>query len=104
MHLFFEAHFVIYHTTIAGRQGLFDQLWKEYSLSDSRYLTSDAFLISMEAVTAVSGLRSEILSARLTIHLVLLGTAGFPHRLLYYRPAPYAPCVADCHLLGPGLW
>lgn len=33
--------------------GLFGQLWKEYSLSDSRYLTSDAFLISMEAVTAV---------------------------------------------------
>ncbi|CAG8012307.1 unnamed protein product [Penicillium olsonii] len=52
IHLFFEAHFVIYHATLAGRQGLFDQLWKEYSLSDSRYLTSDPFLISMEAVTA----------------------------------------------------
>ncbi|CAG8947215.1 unnamed protein product [Penicillium salamii] len=52
IHLFFEAHFVIYHESLAGRQGLFDQLWKEYSLSDSRYLTSDAFLISMEAVTA----------------------------------------------------
>ncbi|KAJ5327876.1 emopamil binding protein [Penicillium brevicompactum] len=52
IHLFFEAHFVVYNATIAGRQGLFDQLWKEYSLSDSRYLTSDAFLISMEAVTA----------------------------------------------------
>ncbi|CAG7957163.1 unnamed protein product [Penicillium salamii] len=52
IHLFFEAHFVIYHASLAGRQGLFDQLWKEYSLSDSRYLTSDAFLISMEAVTA----------------------------------------------------
>ncbi|KAJ6004530.1 emopamil binding protein [Penicillium canescens] len=52
IHLFFEAHFVINHKTLAGGQALFSQLWKEYSLSDSRYLTSDAFLVSMEAVTA----------------------------------------------------
>jgi cholestenol delta-isomerase len=32
---------------------LFGQLWKEYSLSDSRYLTSDAFVVCMEAITAL---------------------------------------------------
>lgn len=53
IHLFFEAYFVINHKTLAGSQELFGQLWKEYSLSDSRYLTSDPFLICMEAVTAV---------------------------------------------------
>ncbi|KAJ5157286.1 uncharacterized protein N7482_008386 [Penicillium canariense] len=52
VHLFFEAHFVIHHKEIAGSQALFSQLWKEYSLSDSRYLTSDTFLVCMEAVTA----------------------------------------------------
>ncbi|KAJ5965675.1 hypothetical protein N7481_012389 [Penicillium waksmanii] len=52
IHLFFEAHFVVNHAGLASGQSLFDQLWKEYSLSDSRYLTSDAFLVSMEAVTA----------------------------------------------------
>ncbi|CAI7632108.1 unnamed protein product [Penicillium palitans] len=52
IHLFFEAYFVINHKTLAGSQELFGQLWKEYSLSDSRYLTSDAFLVSMESVTA----------------------------------------------------
>ncbi|KAJ5828139.1 uncharacterized protein N7525_006392, partial [Penicillium rubens] len=52
IHLFFEAYFVINHKTLAGSQELFGQLWKEYSLSDSRYLTSDPFLICMEAVTA----------------------------------------------------
>ncbi|KAL5002995.1 Emopamil-binding protein [Aspergillus recurvatus] len=52
IHLFFEAYFVIYHETLAGSHELFGQLWKEYSLSDSRYLTSDSFLVSMEAVTA----------------------------------------------------
>ncbi|KAE8343444.1 hypothetical protein BDV24DRAFT_129250 [Aspergillus arachidicola] len=52
IHLFFESYFVIHHETLAGSQELFGQLWKEYSLSDSRYLTSDAFLVTMEAVTA----------------------------------------------------
>ncbi|KAH1593934.1 hypothetical protein KXX34_002601 [Aspergillus fumigatus] len=52
IHLFFEAYFVTHHESLAGAQQLFGQLWKEYSLSDSRYLTSDAFLVSMEAVTA----------------------------------------------------
>lgn len=28
-------------------------MWKEYSLSDSRYLTADAFVVCMETVTAV---------------------------------------------------
>lgn len=32
---------------------LFGQLWKEYSLSDSRYMTQDAFVVCMETITAV---------------------------------------------------
>lgn len=31
----------------------FGQLWKEYSLSDSRYMTSDPFVLCMESITAV---------------------------------------------------
>lgn len=34
-------------------QDLFGQLWKEYAFSDSRYLTSDPFVLCMETVTAV---------------------------------------------------
>lgn len=34
-------------------QHFFGQLWKEYAFSDSRYLTSDAFVLCMETVTAV---------------------------------------------------
>lgn len=37
-----------------GMQDLFGQLWKEYAMSDSRYLTSDPFVLCMETVTAVS--------------------------------------------------
>ncbi|KAH8434359.1 EXPERA domain-containing protein [Aspergillus melleus] len=52
IHFFFEAYFVIKNPSLAGSDTLFGQLWKEYSLSDSRYLTSDTFLVCMEAVTA----------------------------------------------------
>ena len=38
---------------MGGQLHIFAQFWKEYAMSDSRYLTSDAFTICMEAVTAV---------------------------------------------------
>ncbi|EAS32202.3 EBP domain-containing protein [Coccidioides immitis RS] len=53
IHLFFEGYFVLNHTRMAPAQDLFGQLWKEYSLSDSRYLTSDPFVLCMETITAV---------------------------------------------------
>ncbi|KAI1982072.1 hypothetical protein LOZ51_006654 [Ophidiomyces ophidiicola] len=52
IHLFFEGYFVVNHTRMAPAQDLFGQLWKEYSLSDSRYLTSDPFVLCMETITA----------------------------------------------------
>ena len=53
IHFFFEGYFVINHTRMAPAQDFFGQLWKEYSLSDSRYLTSDPFVLCMETITAV---------------------------------------------------
>ena len=35
-------------------QDFFGQLWKEYALSDSRYMFSDPFVLCMESWTAVS--------------------------------------------------
>jgi cholestenol delta-isomerase len=35
-----------------ARTDLFGQLWKEYALSDSRYLTRDGFMVCMEGITA----------------------------------------------------
>jgi cholestenol delta-isomerase len=54
IHLFFEGYFAWNFDRMGGRQDLFGQLWKEYSLSDSRYLTRDAFVLCMESITAVS--------------------------------------------------
>ncbi|KAK8055835.1 EBDP2 [Apiospora rasikravindrae] len=51
LHCFFEGYFVFNHDTVASSQNLFAQLWKEYALSDSRYLTSDPFMLSVESIT-----------------------------------------------------
>lgn len=40
---------------MGGLQTFFGQLWKEYALSDSRYLTQNVFVFCVEAMTAVSG-------------------------------------------------
>ncbi|KAF2194796.1 EBDP4, emopamil-binding protein [Zopfia rhizophila CBS 207.26] len=53
IHLFFEGYFAYNFRRMGGMQDLFGQLWKEYSLSDSRYLTQDAFVLCMETITAV---------------------------------------------------
>ncbi|KZF24081.1 EBP domain-containing protein [Xylona heveae TC161] len=54
IHLFFEGYYVLNHTRMGGQMDLFGQLWKEYSLSDSRYLTSDPFVLCMETITAAA--------------------------------------------------
>ncbi|KAI3336442.1 Emopamil-binding protein [Xylariaceae sp. AK1471] len=51
LHCVFEGYFVLNHATIASSQSLLAQLWKEYALSDSRYLTSDFFMLSVESIT-----------------------------------------------------
>jgi hypothetical protein len=54
MALMEEAGYFAYnHTRMAGMNDFFGQCWKEYSLSDSRYLTSDPFVLCMETITAV---------------------------------------------------
>lgn len=53
IHLFFEGYFSVNHKAMGPKQDLFGQLWKEYAYSDSRYLTSDPFVLCMETITAV---------------------------------------------------
>jgi len=47
------GYFSLNHARMGGMQDFFGQLWKEYAMSDSRYLTSDPFVLCMETVTAV---------------------------------------------------
>ncbi|KAM5345457.1 hypothetical protein ACJ41O_011319 [Fusarium nematophilum] len=45
------CYYLLYRHQIPGMSGLFAQLWKEYALSDSRYLTHDIFTVSVETIT-----------------------------------------------------
>ncbi|RMZ89485.1 hypothetical protein DV736_g3287, partial [Chaetothyriales sp. CBS 134916] len=53
LHTLFEGYYVIHHLSMAGQMDLVGQLWKEYALSDSRYLTMDTFVLSIETITAL---------------------------------------------------
>ncbi|KAL4779446.1 Emopamil-binding protein [Aspergillus varians] len=53
IHSILEGYYAFNFTDLAGKQTLLAQLWKEYSMSDSRYLTSNSFVMSMETITAV---------------------------------------------------
>lgn len=48
-----QGYFAINHLTLASHSTLLGEMWKEYALSDSRYLTSDSFVVCMESVTAL---------------------------------------------------
>ncbi|KAJ1997875.1 hypothetical protein GGI04_005239 [Coemansia thaxteri] len=53
IHMVLEGYFSFNHSTLAGKQTLLADLWREYAHSDSRYLTSDPFTVIMEGITAV---------------------------------------------------
>ncbi|OMJ09649.1 3-beta-hydroxysteroid-Delta(8),Delta(7)-isomerase [Smittium culicis] len=53
IHLVIEGYFVYFNKDLASRSNLLSDVWREYALSDSRYLTSDPFTVIMEAITAV---------------------------------------------------
>ncbi|XWW95263.1 hypothetical protein V2A60_003218 [Cordyceps javanica] len=52
IHLGLEGHYARHEHHIGASSHVLSQLWKEYSLSDSRYLTRDSFLACMESITA----------------------------------------------------
>ncbi|KAL4934407.1 EXPERA domain-containing protein [Aspergillus undulatus] len=41
------------HECMASAQDFFGQLWKEYALSDSRYMTADTLVLCMETITVL---------------------------------------------------
>jgi hypothetical protein len=53
LHVFFEGYFVYNHARMSIMQDFFGQLWKEYALSDSRYMSSDPIVLCMESLTTV---------------------------------------------------
>ncbi|KAF2102199.1 emopamil binding protein [Rhizodiscina lignyota] len=52
IHLIIEGYFSVNHTRMPTLTDYLGQGWKEYSKCDSRYMTGDSFIVSMETVTA----------------------------------------------------
>ncbi|KAL8329289.1 hypothetical protein RB597_004836 [Gaeumannomyces tritici] len=89
LHLFFESYFVLNAATLAGSQSLLAQLWKEYALSDSRYLTSDTFVWTIEAISVLLLSMAHIYGVALyygtsTVDLASKGIAHSRPEFLYF--------------------
>eukprot|EP01103_Thecamoeba_quadrilineata_P008277 TRINITY_DN18045_c0_g1_i1.p1 TRINITY_DN18045_c0_g1~~TRINITY_DN18045_c0_g1_i1.p1 ORF type:complete len:224 (-),score=28.94 TRINITY_DN18045_c0_g1_i1:41-712(-) len=52
-HTFFEGYFVFFSQSLGSRTDIVADMWKEYSSADSRYVTKDPTIISVEGITAV---------------------------------------------------
>ncbi|KAF9884649.1 hypothetical protein FE257_001402 [Aspergillus nanangensis] len=52
IHLILEGYYSLNVFSLPSKQTILSQLWKEYSLSDSRYLNPNSFVHSMESITA----------------------------------------------------
>ncbi|KAJ2752701.1 hypothetical protein H4S06_003879 [Coemansia sp. BCRC 34490] len=53
IHIVLEGYFSFNHHSLAGKETIMGDLWREYAHADSRYLTSDPFTVIMEGITAV---------------------------------------------------
>ncbi|KAK4450202.1 EBDP4, emopamil-binding protein [Podospora aff. communis PSN243] len=103
IHFLFEGYFATHFDRMGGLQTLFGQLWKEYSLSDSRYLTMDPFVVCMETITAAfwGPLSALLVYLILTEHplrhpLQIIVSLG----QLYGDVLYYATSLFDDYLLG----
>jgi len=67
LHTTFEAYFVSNFTKIAAQQNIVAELWKEYALADSRYLTDDAGVFSLEAISVFVLGPLSLLTAYMTV-------------------------------------
>lgn len=54
LHIGFEGYYLYNRADIPRLQTTFAQLWKEYALSDSRYLTLDVFTVCIEFITVLA--------------------------------------------------
>ncbi|KAF2124632.1 Emopamil-binding protein [Dothidotthia symphoricarpi CBS 119687] len=109
IHSFFEGYFSYNFRRMGGMQDLFGQLWKEYALSDSRYLTQDAFVLCMESVTAffwgplsfvTAGLIATDHPLRYSLQLIV-SLGQFYGDVLYYATSLFDHYILDVSYSRP---
>lgn len=104
-----KGYFALNYDHVPGQLDLFGQLWKEYSLSDSRYLTQDSFIVTMEAVTAIfwGPLSFAIAYCIVTSHPLrhplqtIVSLGQLYGDVLYYATCTFAALVQGVHICRP---
>ncbi|KXN69523.1 Emopamil-binding protein [Conidiobolus coronatus NRRL 28638] len=97
VHLGIEGYYVVNHLSLAGDTSFMGDLWKEYSKSDSRYLSNDSFVLIMESITAAGWGPLSILIAYLIytqnakrhLPIVLVSLGQIYGDVLYYLTTLY---------------
>ncbi|KAI4731655.1 Emopamil-binding protein [Aureobasidium sp. EXF-10728] len=87
------GYFAYNHTSMGGLQTFFGQLWKEYALSDSRYLTQNVFVFCVEAMTALTGELQKVLWGPLSFVVAVLIATEHPLR----HPLQAAVSLGQCY-------
>lgn len=97
IHCFFEGYFVYNRDSMPSRMDIFGQLWKEYGLSDSRYIFCDPLLLCMEALSVV-GLGTLMLLTTMIYFFgvyVLLSADMVPVSSVHTGPTQFPHILAD---------
>lgn len=107
LHVFFEGFFILSHRAIPSSQSLLSQLWKEYAFSDSRYLTNDPLILTMEALTVLvwgplSLLTASSIISRDALRFPLQIIVSVGH--LYGCAIYYATSFTEYYLTGASHW
>nr|XP_022301656.1 3-beta-hydroxysteroid-Delta(8),Delta(7)-isomerase-like [Crassostrea virginica] len=91
IHCVLEGYFAANHETLIGGGSYLAEMWKEYGHGDSRYLTSDPFVVCMETITAV-------VDGPLSFAAAIAHLTGSRHRY------PLQLVVSLCQLYGDTLY
>ncbi|CBF88659.1 hypothetical protein AN0851.2 [Aspergillus nidulans FGSC A4] len=78
---------MINHGRMGSAQDFFGQLWKEYALSDSRYLTSDTLVLCMETITVIIVCMAHLYGD--TLYFATSIYDDHAHERPYCRPEPF---------------
>lgn len=98
VHCVFEGYFVYNHARMPGRMDVLAQLWKEYALSDSRYVSSDPLLLCMEILSVVCLFRLVTCEGHVDLRFLAVFSCADCHLVnpVHFRALVYSHSLADC--------
>lgn len=91
IHLILEGYYFFNYRTLAANNSFLAQMWKEYSMCDSRYIIGDSFIVCMEGITS-------LVDGPLALYALYAFITHHPNRYIIQL------CLSLCHLYGDVLY